>query len=95
MDVNQSFPWFSTRTDREGSLLAEVSHDEAKMRERRETEQLRAELSSKEKLLTIQNGGCFQFLFRNKLRHDITAIVKGYLCVCQILDFIKHLTINY
>lgn len=35
-----------------------------------------------------------QFLFRNKLRHDITAIVKGYLCVCQILDFIKHLTIN-
>lgn len=51
-------------------------------------------LSKMEYMSIIQNGGCFQFLFRNKLRHDTTTIVKGYLCVCQILDFIKHLTID-
>ena len=33
MDVNQLFPWFSTRSDREGSLIAEgrVNNRELKM----------------------------------------------------------------
>ena len=47
----------------------------------------------------IQNGG-FKManasisLFSNKLHHhDITAIVKDYLCVSKLLEFIKNLRI--
>ena len=38
----------------------------------------------------------FISFFSNKLHHhDITVIVKDYLCVNQLLDYTRHLLFKY